>query len=130
HRLIERERITHFSTAPAGIMAMLGVADFKKHDLSSLRVYVTGGASCPIEVIRQARGALPGRLLELYGMLEVGAQAYTRFEDDPEALCGLVGRPLPEMGVKVVDDEGRDLRAGQAGEILTIGPSITPGYYN
>jgi non-ribosomal peptide synthetase component E (peptide arylation enzyme) len=129
-RLIERERITHFSTAPAGLMAMLNVADFKKHDLSSLRVYVTGGASCPIEVIRQARGALPGRLLELYGMLEVGAQAYTRFEDDPEAVCGLVGRPLPEMGVKVVDDEGRDLPAGQAGEILTIGPSVTPGYYN
>jgi non-ribosomal peptide synthetase component E (peptide arylation enzyme) len=129
-RLIERERITHFSTAPAGLMALMNVPGFTQYDLRSLQVYVTGGASCPIEVIRQARKMLPGRLLELYGMLECGAQAYTRFEDDPEEVCGLVGRPLPEMGVKVVDDDGRDLPSGQAGEILSIGPSVTVGYYN
>lgn len=129
-RLIERERITHFATAPAGLIVMMNAPDFKKYDLSSLRVYVVGGASCPIEVIRQARRALPGQLLELYGMLECGAQAYTRLEEDPEAVCGLVGRPLKEMGVKVVDDGGRDLGPGQAGEILTIGPSVTVGYYN
>jgi acyl-CoA synthetase (AMP-forming)/AMP-acid ligase II len=109
---------------------MLNVPDFKQYDLSSLQVYVTGGASCPIEVIRQARRALPGHLLEMYGMLECGAQAYTRLEDDPEAVCGLVGRPLREMGVKVVDDEGRDLPANRSGEILTAGPSVTVGYYN
>lgn len=129
-RLVERERISHFATAPAGLMAMLNVPDFKKYDLRSLRVYVTGGASCPIEVIRQARQALPGHLLELYGMLECGAQAYTRLEDDPEEVCGLVGRPLKEMGIKVVDDEGRELPPGQPGEILTVGPSVTVGYYN
>jgi acyl-CoA synthetase (AMP-forming)/AMP-acid ligase II len=129
-RLIERERITQFATAPAGLIAMLNVPDFKKYDLGSLQVYVTGGASCPIEVIRQARQALPGHLLEMYGMLECGAQAYTRLEDDPEAVCGLVGRPLSEMGVKVVDDEGRDLPTGRSGEILTAGPSVTVGYYN
>jgi len=129
-RLIEQERITHFATAPAGLIALLNVPDFKRYDLSSLRVYITGGASCPIEVIRQARRALPGHLLELYGMLECGAQAYTRLDEDPEAVCGLVGRPLKEMGVKVVDDEGRDLGPGQPGEILTMGPSVTVGYYN
>jgi non-ribosomal peptide synthetase component E (peptide arylation enzyme) len=129
-RLIEREKITHFATAPAGLIAMVNVPDFKTYDLSSLQVYVTGGASCPIEVIRQCRQALPGHLLEMYGMLECGAQAYTRLEDDPEAVCGLVGRPLKEMGVKVVDDEGRDLPPGRAGEILTQGPSVTVGYYN
>ncbi len=129
-RLIERERITQFATAPAGLIAMLNVPDFKKYDLSSLQVYITGGASCPIEVIRHARQALPGHLLEMYGMLECGAQAYTRLEDDPEAVCGLVGRPLKEMVVKVVDDEGRDLPPGRAGEILTLGPSVTVGYYN
>jgi non-ribosomal peptide synthetase component E (peptide arylation enzyme) len=129
-RLIERERITHFATAPAGLIAMLNVPDFKNYDLSSLRVYITGGASCPIEVIRQARQALPGHLLEMYGMLECGAQAYTRLDDEPEAVCGLVGRPLKEMEVTVVDDEGRELGPGQAGEILTMGPSVTVGYYN
>ncbi|HET6381193.1 MAG TPA: AMP-binding protein [candidate division Zixibacteria bacterium] len=129
-RLIERERITHFATAPAGLVALLDAAARGTYDLSSLQVYVTGGASCPIEVIRRCRQVLPGHLLEMYGMLECGAQAYTRLDDDPEAVCGLVGKPLPEMGVKVVDDEGRPLPPGQAGEILTIGPSVTIGYYN
>lgn len=81
-RLIEQERVTHFATAPAGLIAMCNVPDFKKFDLSSLQIYITGGASCPIEVIRQARQALPGHLLELYGMLECGGQAYTRVDDD------------------------------------------------
>jgi acyl-CoA synthetase (AMP-forming)/AMP-acid ligase II len=129
-RLIQEERITHFATAPAGLIAMCNVPDFHKYDLSSLRVYITGGASCPIQVIRQSRQALPGHLLEMYGMLECGAQAYTRLEDDPEEVCGLVGRPLEEMEIAVADDEGRPLPSGREGEILTRGPSVTLGYYN
>lgn len=129
-RLIEQERITHFATAPAGLIALGNVPDFERYDLTSLQVYITGGASCPIEVIRQSRQALPGHLLEMYGMLECGAQAYTRLDDDPEAVCGLVGRPLEEMEVVVADDQGRQVPPGQEGEILTRGPSVTVGYYN
>jgi fatty-acyl-CoA synthase/cyclohexanecarboxylate-CoA ligase/acyl-CoA synthetase len=90
----------------------------------------TGGASCPIEVIREVRARLPGHLIELYGMLECGFQSHTRIEDDPEEVCGLVGRPLRQMGIRVVGDDGRDCPPGIAGEILTYGPSVTIGYYN
>ncbi len=129
-RTIERERITHFATAPTGLIAMLNVPNFERYDLSSLKVIVVGGASCPVEVIRQVRANMPGHLLELYGMLECGAQAYTRLTDDPEAVCGLVGRPLPEMGIRIVDDEGKEVPTGSVGEIATYGPSVTIGYYN
>ena len=90
----------------------------------------TGGASCPIEVIREVRVRLPSHLLELYGMLECGFQSHTMPDEDPEVVCGLVGRPLPQMGIRVVDDSGKDCPRGTPGEILTYGPSVTIGYYN
>jgi acyl-CoA synthetase (AMP-forming)/AMP-acid ligase II len=128
--LIERERVTHFCCAPAHLVSLLSVSDLGRYDLSSLQVMTTGGASCPIEVIREVRACLPGHLLELYGMLECGFQSHTTLDDDPEEVCGLVGRPLRQMGIRVVDDDGRDCPSGTAGEILTCGPSVTVGYYN
>ena len=128
--LIERERVTHFCCAPAHLVSLLNEPDLRRYDLSSLQVMTTGGASCPIEVIREVRARLPGHLLELYGMLECGFQSHTTLEDDPEEVCGLVGRPLRQMGIRVVDDEGRDCQPEIAGEILTYGPSVTVGYYN
>jgi acyl-CoA synthetase (AMP-forming)/AMP-acid ligase II len=128
--LIERERVTHFCCAPAHLVALLNVPNLEKYDLSSMQVMMTGGASCPIDVIREVRERLPGHLLEMYGMLEVGSQAHTRLDEDPEAVCGLVGKPLPQMGVIVVDDRGKEAPPGVTGEILTRGPSVTIGYYN
>lgn len=129
-QLIEREKITHFAAAPAGVIAMLDHPDLGKYDLSSLRAYVVGGASCPIEVIRRAQRDIPGRLLEMYGMLETGSQAQTLITEDPESVVGLVGKPVPEVPLRILDDEERDVPVGTAGEIANIGPSVTPGYYN
>ena len=128
--LIESERITHFGTAPAGLSALLNVANFARYDLSSLKAVTTGGASCPIELIRQWRARVPGHLLELYGMAEAGAQSCTLLSDDPEAVCGTVGKPAREMGLKIVDETGLEVPPGSIGEILSIGPSIMIGYYN
>ena len=109
---------------------MLNVPEFESYTLASLQVVMTGGASCPIEVIREVQARMPGHLLEMYGMLECGTQAHTVLADDPAAVCGTVGRPVPEMEIRVVDDDGSDAPAGTVGEILTAGPSVTVGYYN
>jgi acyl-CoA synthetase (AMP-forming)/AMP-acid ligase II len=58
--LIEREGVTHFCCAPAHLVSMLNVPDFDHYDLSSLQMMTTGGASCPIEVIREVRARFPG----------------------------------------------------------------------
>ncbi|MBV8088335.1 MAG: AMP-binding protein [Alphaproteobacteria bacterium] len=128
--LIEGERVTHFCCAPAHLVSLLNVPDLDHYDLSSVQMMTTGGASCPIEVIREVRARLPGHLLELYGMLECGFQSHTMPDEDPEVVCGSVGRPLPQMGVRIVDDNGKDCPPGTSGEILTYGPSVTIGYFN
>src|SRR5438309_9296338 len=84
--LIQRERVTYIPTAPASIIAMLNDPDLGRFDLASLRVVITGGASCPIETIREFRARMHGHLIELYGMLETGFHTYTRLDDDPEAV--------------------------------------------
>ena len=128
--LIQREKITHYCCAPAHLVSMLNVEDFERYDLSTLAVIMTGGASCPIEVIEEVQARSPGQLLEMYGMLECGTQSHTLLTEDPQAVCGTVGRPVPEMGIRVVDDGGNELPPGEVGEILTSGPSVTIGYYN
>ncbi|MFI4989154.1 MAG: AMP-binding protein, partial [Alphaproteobacteria bacterium] len=129
-KLIARERITHFATAPAGLTALLNAPNFASTELRSIQTVITGGASCPIELIRQWRAKVPGHLIELYGMAEAGGQACTWLTDDPEEVAGTVGHPSKQMGLRIVDENDVDVPVGTVGEILSKGPSIMMGYYN
>ena len=91
---------------------------------------ITGGASAPIETIRAYRRHMQGTLLELYGMLETGYHTYTRKSDDPEKVTGSCGKLASHMGLRIVDDQFRDLPQGATGEILCDGPSVHLGYHN
>src|SRR3972149_6524707 len=125
--LIDRERVTFIPTAPASIIAMLNEPDLGRFTLSSLRVVITGGASCPVETIREFRARMRGHLIELYGMLETGFHPYTRFSDDPEAVTGTVGKPSSGLGLRLIDEHGRDVPPGGAGEIPADGPAVHLG---
>jgi len=127
--LIRRERVTYIPTAPASIIAMLNHPDLGQSDLSSLRVVITGGASCPIETIREFRARMHGHLIELYGMLETGFHTYTRLTDDPEAVTGTVGTVSSGLGIRIIDDAGRDVPPRAEGEIAALGPSVHLGYH-
>jgi len=127
--LIQRERVTYIPTAPASIIAMLNEPDLGRFDLASLRVVITGGASCPIETIREFRARMHGHLIELYGMLETGFHTYTRLDDDPEAVTGTVGTVSAGLGLRLIDESGRDVAAGAEGEIAAQGPSVHLGYH-
>lgn len=127
--LTHRERVTVIPTAPASIISMLNEPGLDRFELSSLRVVITGGASCPIETIREFRARLHGHLVELYGMLETGFHTYTRLTDDPEAVTGTVGKPASGMGLRLLDEQGRDVPPGTEGEIAADGPSVHLGYH-
>src|SRR5499433_198972 len=127
--LIERERVTFIPSAPASLIAMLNDPELGRFDLSSLRVVITGGASCPIETIRAYRAHMPGHLIELYGMLETGFHTFTRLEDDPTAVTGTIGHAADGMALRLIDDQGRDVPPGAEGEIAAKGPSVHLGYY-
>ena len=128
--LIERERVTYIATAPASIVAMLNEPDLASYDVSSLRVVITGGASAAIETIRDFQERMPGKLIELYGMLETGFHSYTRFTDDPAKVNGTIGRVVSSMDLKILDEPGREVPRGEVGEIAALGPSVHLGYHD
>jgi len=127
--LIERERVTYIATAPASIVAMLNEPELSSFDVSALRVVITGGASAAIETIRAYQARMPGHLIELYGMLETGFHSYTRFSDDPAKVNGTIGRVVSSMGLKILDEAGKDVAPGDVGEIAALGPSVHLGYH-
>jgi non-ribosomal peptide synthetase component E (peptide arylation enzyme) len=128
--LIKREKVTFIASAPASLIAMLNEPDLARYDLASLRVVITGGASCPVETLREFQRRMAGHLIELYGMLETGYHAYTRLTDDAETVNGTIGRCVDGMGLRLIDADGRDVARGEQGEIAADGPSVHLGYYN
>jgi non-ribosomal peptide synthetase component E (peptide arylation enzyme) len=127
--LIQRERVTYIATAPASIVAMLNEPDLAAHDVSSLRVVITGGASAAIETIRGYQARMPGHLIELYGMLETGFHTYTRFSDNPTKVNGTIGRVVSSMELKILDEADSEVPFGNVGEIAALGPSVHLGYH-
>lgn len=127
---IEREGVTHLSSAPAGLHSLLAEPGFDDRDLSSLVMVLVGGAPCSLSLLREWQERAPGRLIEKYGMLEIGTGASTLFTHDPESVNGTVGTTPPEITLRTVDDHLVDVPAGHSGEVVARGAAVTPGYYN
>jgi acyl-CoA synthetase (AMP-forming)/AMP-acid ligase II len=128
-KLIAAEGITYIPTPPAAIVALLNAPELATHGMATLRMMITGGASAAVETIKAFQEAVPkAHLIELYGMLETGFHSITRPTDDPLKVNGTVGRCMPSMGLRLIDDAGRDVPHGEIGEIAAIGPSVHLGY--
>lgn len=128
--LIERERADMVSLVPPLLLVWLDAAEQTKHDLSSLRVMQVGGAKLIPEVARRVRPLLGVQLQQVFGMAE-GLVNYTRLDDDDETMIGTQGRPISsDDEIRLVDDQDRDVPAGEPGNLLTRGPYTIRGYHN
>jgi len=116
--------------------------DFSKHDLSSLKVITYGAAPMPLEVIKRALGVFPGvSFINAFGQTETASTITTLSPEDHiiegseeergKKLKRLssIGKPMSDVEMKVVDEEGRDLPSGEVGEIVARGPRVMTGYW-
>jgi acyl-CoA synthetase (AMP-forming)/AMP-acid ligase II len=129
---IDRERITMLPGAPTMYQAMLEHPDRDRHDLSSLRLAVTGAAAAPIEMVRRMRNELTFKnVITAYGLTEcTGTATACRAGDDPEVIATTSGRAIPEVEVRIVDDGGAELPRGEPGEIVVRGYNVMQGYWD
>lgn len=129
-RLIEYHRISFIPGPPTIYQSLLqDLANDMPRDFSSLRVAVTGAAPVAPALVERMRGELGMQnIVNGYGMTECGAIAMTRQGDDAETIAHTCGFPLPGIEVRCVDDDGRDLPAGQAGELWVRGHAVMRGY--
>ena len=124
---IEREGVTHMMMVPAQMVALLHSANFSYPRLKSLEMLCSIGAPLHRTHKDHFNEVLPGRFYELYGLTEGLVTILDReeFGAKPDS----VGTPLPFYEMKIVDKEGNRLPPNAIGEIVSHGPSTTPGYY-
>jgi acyl-CoA synthetase (AMP-forming)/AMP-acid ligase II len=126
---VSSERITVLPGAPTIYQAILDHPERDNHDLSSLRVAVTGAADIPVTLIRRIYDELPFKVVVSgYGLTEAGTATGTGPEDGPEEVATTVGRARPGFEIRLVDPAGSDVASGDAGEILLRGPSVMSHY--
>jgi long-chain acyl-CoA synthetase len=129
--LIERERITSFGGVPSIAWQVLEAANFEQHDLSSVLRIGYGGAPAAPDLVRRLNHTFPNVALSNgYGLTESSSVTSSNAGDDYLSKPTSVGPPVPVCEVKVVDDEGRALPLGEAGELWIKGPNIIKGYWN
>jgi len=124
---VERERVTHTMLVPSQIIAILNAPGFDPARLTSLEMVLSLGAPLHNEYKDRLNALLPGRFYELYGLTEGLVTILDR--DDAQRKAGSVGVPPPFYDLRIVDESGQDLPAGEVGEIVGRGPITMPGYH-
>jgi acyl-CoA synthetase (AMP-forming)/AMP-acid ligase II len=129
---VDEEKVTMLPGPPAIYQTILDHPDLGQYDLSTLRLSVTGAAAVPVEMINRMRRELTFKTIVTgYGLTEAtGIATMCRHDDDPETISNTAGRAIPDVEVQVIDDAGRALAAGQAGEVVIRGYNIMKGYFN
>lgn len=130
-KLIESAKPTILFTGPAHHAACRQAGLYDGLDMASIRIIVCSGSAVPPDLARWVDGLLPnGRLLQLWGMTETQAGTYNRPSDTLDQCACSAGRATPGNEIRVVDEAGSPLPAGEEGELQIRGASVFPGYYN
>ncbi len=91
------------------------------------RLMVSGSAALPVPTLERWQEITGQRLLERYGMTEIGMALSNPLEGERRA--GHVGRPLPGVEVRLVDEAGAQVAKGASGEVQVRGPTVFSGYW-
>ena len=140
--LAQNCRVNRAMLVPTMLKRLLDYPDFPRYDLSSLRVITYGAAPMPLPVIRQAIDQFPGvRFINAFGQTET-ASTITMLPPEDHVLEGApeeveaklrrltsIGKPLEDVEVMIVDEDGSPVAAGEVGEIVARGSRMMKGYW-
>ncbi len=129
---VARDRVTVLPGPPTLYQMILAQPDRQRHDLSSLRLAVTGAAVIPVELIHRMRRELRfATVITGYGLTESsGVATMCREGDDPETIATTSGRAIADVEVRCVDPAGAQVPRGQPGEVVIRGYNVMRGYFD
>ncbi|MFM8303746.1 MAG: class I adenylate-forming enzyme family protein [Actinomycetota bacterium] len=128
--LIERERVTVLAAVSTQFVMLLNSPALDEHDCTSLRVLFTGGEMVPYARAKEFEERTGCTVLQFYGSNETGALSNTALSDPRERRLRTAGRVIPEMRVRLLDDDGNDVTAtGGPGVAACRGRVNCLGYY-
>jgi len=140
---VQLEQANRAMLVPTMLKQVIDFPDFSSYDLSSLQVITYGAATMPFEVIKRAIKALPEvSFINAFGQTETGSTITTLSPEDHliegseeeqqkklRRLSSSIGRPLPDVEIRIIDEAGKDVGPNEVGEIVARGPRIMSGYW-
>ena len=133
-RMIAEYRVTKAFMVPALLLFLLQHPQCRNTDFSSLELIVYGASPAPVDLVRNALKVFGCSLAQVYGLTETtGAITYLPPEDHDETTPDRLkscGKAMTGIEIRVVDSAGKEVAAGDVGEIVTRSPQNMLGYWN
>ncbi|MBV8930350.1 MAG: long-chain-fatty-acid--CoA ligase [Mycobacteriaceae bacterium] len=128
--VLEAEQVTSIFLVPAQWQAVCEAQQAKPRNIR-LRVMSWGAAPASDTLLRQMAETFPGtRILAAFGQTEMSPVTCVLLGDDAMRKMGSVGKVIPTVAARVVDDDMNDVPVGQVGEIVYRAPTLMAGYWN
>ena len=142
-KTVQQEHATRAMLVPTMLKMVVDNPDFSKFNLKSLKVITYGAAPMPFEVITKAMKMLPwARFINAFGQTETASTITALGPEDHiiegteeqkqkklKRLASSIGKPLADVEVKILGENGESLPPGQLGDIVAKGPRIMSGYW-
>ena len=127
---IQKNRVNVFESVPIVFQLLLGVKNLASYDTSSVKIAAMMGTSIPLPLLRAFQAAQPHlKVIQGYGLTETSPMITLVDPDKAESKMGSIGRAVPGVEIKVVDERGTALGDDEPGEIITRGPHVMKGYF-
>ena len=140
--LVQREKVNRAMMVPTMLKQLIDHPDFDKYDLSSMKVITYGAAPMPLPVIKKALEFFPDvAFINAFGQTET-ASTITALSPEDHMLTGTqeeidkklkrltsIGKPMRDIEMKIIDEDGNELPDGEIGEIVARGPRVMTGYW-
>jgi long-chain acyl-CoA synthetase len=128
-QIAEAERVTHAMLVPVQYSRLLARPDFDSFDLSSFRMKFSTSAPFAAPLKREVLARWPSGLAEYYGMTEGGGTCILFAHERPDKLH-TVGQPAEGHDIRLIDEAGREVGAGEIGEVVGRSPAMMNAYRN
>ncbi len=125
--LAEQYRVSHIMLVPVQYQRLLAYPEFDNFDLSSFKVKLSTSAPLPAPLVRDILARWPGKLINLYGMTEGGLATILDCGAYPDKLH-TVGKASEGTELRIIGEDGKDIPAGEIGEIAGRSNTIMTGY--
>jgi acyl-CoA synthetase (AMP-forming)/AMP-acid ligase II len=127
---IQKEKVTAILLIPGMANFLLLLPDLDKYDTSSLEIWISGAAVLPTETRRQIKKHFRNvKIFDMFGQTEMSPAVSGLRPSESEGRETSVGKALPFIEIRVVDDNDNDVPAGVVGEAIYRGPTIMKEYY-
>lgn len=128
--VLEREECTVLAGVPSSFQLLLRASTFTQRPLQSLRLIQQAGGKLPPVLIQELVAAKPAaQLFVMYGQTEATARLSYLPPGRLREKLGSIGRGIPGVDLRVLNEEGEPVAPGERGEIYAAGANISPGYY-